>query len=104
METHNGERNKLRCRPGDLAIISRCNNPSRLGLLVQIIGPHKTGEFDWDVNLLGGAVKGRAIRSGRVGTFRRAAVFDWNLSPLPDLEHLCQEGHQIRRHANLQTL
>lgn len=75
---------KPRCKPGDLAIITRCGEPAYIGLLVLVVAPHETNDFDWNVELLGTSVKGRAIRSGRPGTFRKAAVFDWNLTPLAD--------------------
>lgn len=84
---------KLRCKPGDLAIVSRCRNPAHIGLIVRIVSSHENGDFDWNVKLIGSPIKGRAIYSGRIATFRRAAAFDWNLTPLPGQEHSNQGEH-----------
>ena len=95
---------ELRCKPGDVAIVSRCLNRSRIGVLVRVIGPHDTKDFDWDVELLGGPIRGRGIRSGRVGTHHRAALFDWNLTPLAGLGHSDREDRQTAAgRADLQT-
>ena len=94
---------ELRCKPGDVAIVSRCRNRSRIGVLVRVIGPHSSEDFDWDVELLGGPIKGRGIRSGQIGTYRKAAVFDWNLTPLAGQEHSDREVHQTAVRADLQT-
>lgn len=90
--------------PREVAIISRCENRSRIGLLVRIIGRHETPEFDWDVELLGSPITGRAIDSGRVGIFRQAAVFGWNLSPLLGPGRSNQESDQQEAHAEIQKL
>ena len=95
---------ELRCKPGDVAIVSRCLNRSRIGMLVRVIGPHGTKDFDWDVELLGGPVKGRGVRSGQVGSHRRAALFDWNLTPLAGLGRSGREDHRVAvGPADLQT-
>ncbi len=73
-----------RINPGDLAVISRCANTAHLGLLVRVMGPHATPDYDWDVELLGMPVEGYAAGHDRVGIFRCAAVFDWNLSRLAE--------------------
>lgn len=98
-----GKARKWRFEPGDKAIVSRCKNRSRVGLVVAVIGPHEGGDFDWDVEILGMPVKGRAIHSGRVGKYRRAAVFDWNLTPLRGLGHSSQEAHRAADREKLQT-
>jgi hypothetical protein len=94
---------EMRCRPGDLAIVSRCQNESRIGMLVRVVGPHSTADYDWDVELLSGPIRGRGIRTGRVGEYRTAAVFDWNLTPLPGQDHSGREGHPAAVRAGLQT-
>ena len=94
---------ELRCKPGDVAIVSRCRNRSRIGILVRVIAPHGSGDFDWDVEILGGPIRGRGIRSGQVGTHRKAAVFDWNLTPLAGQGHSDREDQQTAVRANLQT-
>lgn len=71
-----------RFNPGDLAVISRCANEAHIGLIVRVMGAHATPHYDWDVELLGSPVEGYAAGHDRVGIFRCAAVFDWNLSRL----------------------
>lgn len=79
---HNEGEGVSHLKPGDLAVISRCANEAHVGLMVRVMGPHPTPEFDWDVELLGRPVKGYAAGHDRVGVFRCAAVFEWNLSRL----------------------
>lgn len=94
---------ELRCKPGDVAIVSRCKNRSRIGVLVRVIGPHESDDFDWVVELLGGPIKGRGIRSDKVVAHRRAAAFDWNLTPLAGQASSDREDHQYAVRADLQT-
>jgi hypothetical protein len=77
-------------KAGEMAIVSRCMNPDHIGMIVRVIGRHETPDFDWDVELLGAPVRGYSARTGDVGVFRYAAVFDWNLSPLEGSAHSCQ--------------
>lgn len=88
-----------RINPGDLAVISRCANKAHIGLLVRVMGVHGTPEYDWDVELLGMPVKGYAARHDRVGVFRCAAVFDWNLSRLAESVHSSQADRRELAHA-----
>lgn len=94
---------ELRCKPGDVAIVSRCNNRSRIGVVVRVVSRHESGDFDWVVELLGGPIRGRGIRSGKVKAHRRAAAFDWNLTPLADQASSDREDHQYAVRADLQT-
>ncbi|AYQ37634.1 hypothetical protein BLA9940_05941 [Burkholderia aenigmatica] len=77
---------KLRCRPGDLAIISRCGNKRYIGLLVRVDRRCTALDFDWIVEFLGGAVPGHEIGTGAPGDFTHAPVWDWNLTPLAEVE------------------
>lgn len=92
----------LRCEPGDLAIVSRCGNPRFLGMLVRVIGPHESADRDWSVEILGSPTSGSGYRSGRIGTYRTAAVKDWNLTPIPGREHLDQVRHVLELPVDLQ--
>lgn len=83
-----------RINPGDLAVISRCANKAHIGLVVRVMGVHETPEYDWDVELLGMPVKGYAAGHDRVGVFRCAAVFDWNLSRLVASAHSNRADHR----------
>lgn len=88
-----------RVEPGDLAVISRCANKAHIGLVVRIMGAHATSEYDWDVELLGMPVMGYAAAHDRIGVFRCAAVFDWNLSRLTESAHSSQAAHLALAHA-----
>lgn len=72
----------LRCRPGDLAIVTRCDNPRHIGRLVTIQKRSTLPQSDWIVELVGTPVRGRSIFTGRIGEFARVTVFDWNLTPI----------------------
>lgn len=87
-------------KAGGMAIVSRCKNPDHIGTIVRVIGRHETPDYDWDVELLGAPIRGYAARTGSVGVFKYAAVFDWNLSPLEGLAHSYQvAGVEIARAA-----
>lgn len=77
---------KLRCKPGDIAIISRCGNKRYIGLLVRVECRCSSLEFDWIVEFLSGAVPGHEIGTNAPGYFTHAPVWDWNLTPLADAE------------------
>lgn len=75
-----------RCKQGDRAIITRCGNRAYEGLIVRVVEPFETAAFDWVVEFLGRPIEGRDLYTRESGTFTHAPVFDWNLTPLPDLE------------------
>ncbi|MBR8164426.1 hypothetical protein KDW98_24985 [Burkholderia vietnamiensis] len=72
----------LRCKIGDLAIVTKCDARSRIGMLVQVASARPTPAHDWRVRVLGGPVTGRSVYDGRSGEFAHAAVHDWNLTPI----------------------
>lgn len=86
--------NNFRCKPGDRAVVTRCDNSAHLGRVVRIVRAYETKEFDWVVEFLGTPIWGRSIYSGRTDDFKRVAVFDWNLTPLEGLERSGQQDHQ----------
>lgn len=91
----NEQRKSLRCKPGDRAIISRCGNKAYVGLLVRIVAPHETPDFDWLVQFLGKPVSGHEIYTRLPGAFTHAPVYDWNLTPLPGLESECLQDEVV---------
>lgn len=103
MPSDNEQRTALRCKPGDLAIVTKCVNAHFIGMLVRVIEPHQNPIFDWSVEILGAPAKGRDLRTGKMGAFRRAAVLDWNLMPLADLSCSNQARPQVRRRDILRT-
>ncbi|HDR9802414.1 TPA: hypothetical protein QDC55_003288 [Burkholderia cenocepacia] len=76
----------FQCKPGDIAIISRCGNKRYIGLLVRVERHCSALEFDWIVEFLGGAVPGHEIGTNAPGYFTHAPVWDWNLTLLADAE------------------
>ncbi|WP_186188070.1 hypothetical protein [Burkholderia gladioli] len=72
----------LRCKIGDLAIVTKCDARSRIGMLVEVASARPTPDYDWRVRILGGPVTGRGVHCQRFGEFTHAAVHDWNLTPI----------------------
>lgn len=73
---------RLRCRPGDLAIVTKCGVPERIGLLVRVLEPCRTNGYDWITELLGPGVVARDVSSGELKWCSRALMHDWNLTPI----------------------
>lgn len=72
----------LRCRVGDLAIVTRCPVPERIGLLVRVVSASPTASHAWCVEFIGPPVTGVTVQGGDVSKCRRAAAHDWNLTPI----------------------
>ena len=75
---------ELRCKIGDLAIVTKCDARSRICMLVEVASARPTPDHDWRVRILGGPVAGRSVYGRRSGDFTHAAVHDWNLTPIRD--------------------
>ncbi|WP_186063198.1 hypothetical protein [Burkholderia gladioli] len=73
---------RLRCRPGDLAIVTRCRVPERIGLIVRVIERCNDHGYDWLCELQGPPVWGRDVDSGKKGFWRLGLFRDWNLTPI----------------------
>lgn len=73
---------RLRCRPGDLAIVTKCGVPDRIGLLVRVVERCFDDQHDWLVELQGPGVWARGAVTGSVTLRRRALLNDWNLTPI----------------------
>ncbi|KGV82091.1 hypothetical protein X887_2165 [Burkholderia pseudomallei MSHR4375] len=73
---------ELRCKIGDLAIVTQCDARARIGMLVEVASARPTPDHDWHVRILGGPVTGRSVYDRRFGEFTHAAVHDWNLTPI----------------------
>lgn len=72
----------LRCKVGDLAIITKCRVGEHVGLMVEVASARPTPDHDWRVRILGGPVRGCCVYSGEIRDFTHAAVYDWNLTPI----------------------
>lgn len=85
----------LRCRPGDLAIVTKCGVPERIGLIVRVVEPCNEGGYDWLTEVQGLGFQGRDVRTGRLSLCKEALVHDWNLTPITG------EDLQSRREARV---
>ncbi|CAN0620450.1 conserved protein of unknown function [Burkholderia multivorans] len=73
---------KLRCKPGDLAIVTKCGVPDRIGLLVRVVERCCDGRHDWIAELQGPGIIAPGADTGRIKLRRRALLNDWNLTPI----------------------
>lgn len=90
---------QLRCKPGDLAIVTRCGVPERIGLLVQVVERCRDGLHDWIAELQGPGVFARGAETGCVMLRRRALMNDWNLTPITGMD-LPNEMARLDREAS----
>lgn len=80
----------LRCRPGDLAIVTKCGVPGRIGLLVRVVERCAEGTHDWLTELQGPGVVAQDIVTGQTMMCREALMYDWNLTPITGMGSRCQ--------------
>ncbi|KGV78216.1 hypothetical protein X890_5669 [Burkholderia pseudomallei MSHR4299] len=81
---------RLRCRPGDLAIVTKCGVPERIGLLVRVVGRCTDEGYDWLTEVQGRGFRGRDIYTGDICLCKEALMHDWNLTPITGLGPRCQ--------------
>ncbi len=87
---------RLRCRPGDLAIVTKCGVPERIGLLVRVIERCTDGTRDWLTKIEGAGVIAPGVNTGRVAIRRMALMDDANLTPIRGQEPQCRKARQDR--------
>lgn len=85
---------RLRCRPGDLAIVMKCGVPERIGLLVRVIERCADGKRDWLTRIEGNGVVAAGVNTGRVALRRMALMDDSNLTPIRGQETLRRRARQ----------
>ncbi len=85
---------RLRCRPGDLAIVTKCGVPERIGLLVRVIERCATGKRDWLTRIEGKGVVATGVSSGVAAVRRFALMDDSNLTPIRGQETLRRRARQ----------
>lgn len=73
---------RLRCRPGDLTIVTRCSVPERLGPIVKIVGLAGNGEHDWLTELQGDGIPAFDINTQTIRRCTEALTYDWKLTPI----------------------
>lgn len=86
---------RLRCRPGDLAIVTRYARLDLIGRIVIVTEPATTGRHDWIVTLQGGEIVAPGAFTGVLMRRTRALVLDSSLTPirsepLADDESVCR--------------
>ncbi len=81
------ERKGLRCRPGELAIVTKCGVPERIGLIVKVIERRTDRGHDWLTEIQGGGVLGRDVTTGAVGRCKYLLMRDLSLTPLNEGDH-----------------
>jgi hypothetical protein len=84
---------ELKCKVGDLAIVTKCGVPGRIGLLVCIVGRSADGIHDWLTELQGPGIVARSVVTGKLARRTRALMYDWNLTPVRGGE-LVDEQHE----------
>lgn len=85
---------RLRCRPGDLAIVTKCGVPDRIGLLVRVIERCTDGTRDWLTKIEGAGVIAPGVNTGRVAIRRMALMDDANLTPIRGQEPQCRTARR----------
>lgn len=81
----------LRCRPNDLAIVTRCDIHARIGLLVLIVARSGNGSHDWLAEIQGQAVFACGALTKRPMRRRNVWVNDGDLTPIRG--DSCQMAH-----------
>ncbi|WP_257803269.1 hypothetical protein [Burkholderia glumae] len=86
----------LRCKVGDLAIVTRARKVEYIGFMVLVVAPADNGKHDWIAELVGPPVYGLDVRSSINKFCTEMACFDWNLTPIrPDLLDADIETHEV---------
>ncbi|RQY25352.1 hypothetical protein [Burkholderia stagnalis] len=73
---------KLRCRPGDLAIVTKCALSERIGLLVRVLERDLFYGCDWLIEMQGQPILSKTVRSNEPRLCRKAVAYDWNMTPI----------------------
>ena len=73
---------ELRCKVGDLAIVTKCDVPERIGLIIKVIGPGVDGKHDWLTELRGRGVWARDLHTRKMRFCGEMLCHDWNLTPI----------------------
>ncbi|MDR8920523.1 hypothetical protein FEP54_00625 [Burkholderia multivorans] len=81
---------RLRCRPGDLAIVTKCGVPERIGMIVRVVAPAGDGKHDWLTKLQGDGIHAKDVHTGRFRMCVEALVLDCNLTPIRGLSRPSQ--------------
>ncbi|MDS0802842.1 hypothetical protein [Burkholderia cenocepacia] len=88
---------ELKCRIGDLAIVTKCGVPERIGLLVRVVA-RADAPRDWLTDIQGTGVVARGVVTGKVGLRHRALMNDWNLTPIRGDELIDEEEKREEIH------
>lgn len=78
---------RLRCGPGDLAIVTKCDVPERLGLIVKVVERCNANGYDWLTEVQGPGIKGRDLHTGAICVCSDMLVRDSSLTPIRGMDH-----------------
>ncbi|MGX5879438.1 hypothetical protein MJS38_04560, partial [Burkholderia gladioli] len=87
------ERKGLRCRPGDLAIVTKCRVSERIGLIVRVVERCFEDGYDWVTDIQGPGTKGRDVHTGAICICSEMLARDESLTPIRG------SGHPLEREA-----
>ncbi|WP_186136147.1 hypothetical protein [Burkholderia gladioli] len=86
----------LRCKVGDLAIVTKCSKQERIGLLVKVVERCSAHDRDWRVEFIGSRVWGCDLKSGQHRMCKFAIAGDSNLTPIhPEPPKATIEAHEV---------
>ncbi len=94
MDGNEGKRGGLRCRPGDLAIVTKCSVPERIGLIVRVVERRGDFGYDWLTEVQGSGVRGRDVTTGEVARCGYLLLHDNSLTPIKGEAHFRQRYRQ----------
>lgn len=86
----------LRCKVGDLAIVTRCAVPERIGLIVRVLERCFEDGYDWITDIQGQGIKGRDVHTGKICVCVEMLARDESLTPIrPDPLDADIETHEV---------
>lgn len=105
MSANEEQQGELRCRPGDLAIVTKSGVRSLVGLVVEILEHSRDLDHDWLIEIQGRGIEAPGMHSGLVMQRRRGLMRDDHLSPISRYEHSRQtvQMHPVASEASART-
>ncbi|WP_186132535.1 hypothetical protein [Burkholderia gladioli] len=86
----------LRCKVGDLAIVTRAKKSEYIGLMVLVVERADNGKHDWIAELVGTPIFELDVRSGTYKFCTEILAFDRSLIPIrPDPLDADIETHEV---------
>ncbi|NVE22364.1 hypothetical protein [Burkholderia glumae] len=73
---------EMKCKPGDLAIVTKCGQPDRIGLIETVLGAAGDGKHDWLTELQGNGIHALDVHTRTFHMCTESLMYDWNLTPI----------------------